>query len=103
MSEAYDLLLDQLARGTMKKTIAKTIGYSRPAISRYLAKSYGAGVSKIEEAIIRHYKRRVCPLDGQKKTLTHCAAVALRPRPHGFPDAETQWLACQRCPYKPEE
>lgn len=102
MSRAYELLEDQLMRGVMKKTIAEAIGYSRPAVSRYLAKSYGAGVEKIEAAIIRRYERHTCPADGQQKSLLHCKNFALRPRPHGFPDAESLWLVCQTCPNKPD-
>ena len=31
-----------------------------------------------------------------------CQRIALAPRPHGFPDAESLWQTCQTCPHKPE-
>lgn len=103
MTRAFDLLQEQLARGVTRTAIAAEIGYSRPAVSQYLNGYYGADVEKLEAAILKRYERRICPADGQDKHPEHCQRVALRPRPHGFPDAETQWLACQTCPHKPEK
>lgn len=102
MTRAFDLLLAQLAKGITKKKIAAEIGYSRTAVSLYLGRRYKAGVDKLEAAILKRYDIRLCPVDGAEKPPEHCRSVALRPRPHGFPDAETQWLACQTCPHKPE-
>lgn len=98
---ARALIEAQLASGKSQTAIAAEIGYSRPAISQYLAGDYGAAVRKIEAAIVRRYDRRLCPADGQEKPPEHCARIALRPRPYGFPDAETLWLTCQGCPHKP--
>lgn len=101
MNLARQLINEQLAAGKSQTAIAAEVGYSRPAISQYLAGDYGAAVGKIEAAIVRRYDRRICPDDGQEKTPEHCARIALRPRPYGFPDAETLWLSCQGCPHKP--
>ena len=102
MTHARQLIDEQIKAGKSQTAIAAEIGYSRPAISQYLAGDYGAAVRKIEAAIVRRYDRRICPDDGQEKTPEHCARIALRPRPYGFPDAETLWLTCQGCPHKPE-
>ena len=101
MTRAFDLLQAQLARGVTKKTMAAEIGYSRTAVSLYLANKYPADRHPIEAAILKRYDLRICPVDGAEKPPEHCRRIALRPRPHGFPDAETQWLACQTCPHKP--
>lgn len=99
---ARALIEAQLAAGKSQTAIAADIGYSRPAISQYLAGDYGAAVRKIEAAIVRRYDRRICPDDGQEKTPEHCARIALRPRPYGFPDAENLWTTCQSCDHKPQ-
>lgn len=102
MNRAYALVCEQINKGITRKTIAAAIGYSRTAVSLYLNHCYGAGVENLEAAILKRYDVRLCPADGQKKTPDHCRSIALRPRPYGFPDAETQWLTCQTCPHKPE-
>ena len=102
MTHARQLIDEQIQAGKSQTAIAAEIGYSRPAISQYLAGDYGAAVRKIEAAIVRRYDRRICPDDGQEKTPEHCARIALRPRPYGFPDAENLWVTCQSCPHKPE-
>ncbi|MBL8395942.1 MAG: helix-turn-helix transcriptional regulator [Candidatus Accumulibacter sp.] len=101
LTRARQLLDEQIKAGKTQTALAAEIGYSRPAISQYLAGDYGAAVRKIEAAIVRRYDRRLCPDDGQEKPPEHCARIALRPRPYGFPDAETLWLTCQTCPHKP--
>ncbi len=101
-SRAMTLVRQRLAGGATKAAIAAEIDYSPPAVSRYVSGTYGAGVEKIEAAILKAYDRRLCPDDGQEKAPSHCQRIALAPRPHGFPDAETLWLTCQTCPHKPE-
>lgn len=101
MSKALQLCLAQTFAGKSKTQIAADIGYSRPAVSRYMAGTYGSGVEKVEAAIIKAYDRRICPVDGEEKAPAHCRRVALRPRPHGFPDAESLWITCQTCSHKP--
>lgn len=98
---ARELIDLQLKAGKTKKEIAETIGYSRPAVSLYIAGKYQASVAEIEAAIVKAYDQRTCPHDGEEKTPAYCRRVALRARPFGFPDAETLWLACQSCPHKP--
>lgn len=102
MSHARALVLLQMARGKTATKVALETGYSRPAISRYLSGDYGAQVGKIEAAILKAYDRRICPHDGEEKQPAHCRRIALRPRPYGFPDAESLWQSCQVCPHKPE-
>lgn len=101
MSKAMDLVLAKLASGVTKAQIASEIAYSPPAVSRYVSQSYGAGVEKLEAAILRAYDRRICPHDGQEKEPRQCLRMATAPRPHGFPDADLLWQACQSCPHQP--
>lgn len=101
MTPARQLIDEKLAAGQTQTALAAEIGYSRPALCQYLAGAYGAGTARIEAAILRRYQRRLCPADGAEKTPDYCRRIALRPRPYGFPDAETLWLTCQGCPHKP--
>lgn len=102
-SKAWAYVQEQLAAGKTQTRIAEEIGYSRPAVTRYLDGDYGARVGRIEAAILTCYDRRICPEDGQEKPPEHCRRVAWRPRPTGFPDAESLWLTCQTCPHKPTQ
>ena len=112
VSKAMQICLEHLRAGRTKKWIGEQLvrgvnaagepmPYSRTAISLYMDGKYGE-VRKLEAAILRRFERRICPYDGEEKAPAQCVSVALRPRPHGFPDAETLWLACQTCPNKPE-
>lgn len=101
MSKAMELVFEQIAAGKTKQQISLDIGYSRPAVSRYMSGTYGDGLAKIEAAIIKRYDRRICPSDGEEKQPAQCQRIALRPRPSGFPDAETLWVCCQTCAHKP--
>lgn len=101
-SKAMDLVFSQIGAGKSKAKIGEEIGYSRPAVSRYMSGTYGESVTAIEAAILKAYDKRVCPHDQEEKQPDQCRRIALRPRPHGFPDAEERWLACQSCPHKPE-
>ncbi len=100
-SKARNLVLKKLADGVTKAQIAREIGYGPSAVSLYVSGSYIASVDKIEAAILRAYDRRICPQDGQEKAPRQCLRIALAPRPHGFPDADSLWQACQSCPHKP--
>lgn len=102
-SEAMQLVLRKLADGVTKAEIARNIGYSPPAVSRYVSETYGAGVKTIEAAIEKAYQRRICPEDGEEKSPMRCRQIAYSPRPHGFPDAESRWIACQTCRNRPAE
>ena len=101
MSKAMELVFEQIAAGKTKQQISLDIGYSRPAVSRYMSSTYGEGLAKIEAAIVKRYDRRICPSDGEEKQPAQCQRIALRPRPSGFPDAETLWVCCQTCQHKP--
>ena len=84
--------------------VALTIGYSRPALSRYLSDSYGADGKDIEAAINMHFDSRICPHLTKKVTLDFCQQKALAARPVKAGSAREQhWLACQACPIKPME
>lgn len=100
MHDAMRLLLQQRETKTMDM-IATEIGYSRTAISLYLADKYGAGVDKLEAALLARYQTRTCPHTGHEKHPLECVRIALRPRPYGWPESEAIWLACQACPHKP--
>lgn len=101
VSKAMQLCLDQIHAGRTRAWIAEQIGCGSSHIRRYMLGHYAGKADAIEKKIIARFERRICPHDGQEKQLIHCQRIALRPRPHGFPDAETLWLSCQSCPHKP--
>ena len=101
MTDALDLARAQLAAGKSKQQIALEIGYSRSTVSVWMRGLYGAKGDEVAAAVRQAYDRRICPDDGREKTPEHCQRIALRPRPHGFPDAESLWLCCQTCPNHP--
>lgn len=101
-SKAMQLCHDQLRAGKTRAWIAGEVGYGAAHIRRYMLGHYeGQACTKLEDAIVARFERRICPHDGQDKKPEQCQRIALRGRPHGFPDAETLWLACQACPHKP--
>ncbi len=87
--------------GVAHKRIAETIGYSRCAVSMWIKGTYPGATHKIERAFWEKFGERRCPHDGELKLPVQCRRAALRPRPSGFPDAESAWLSCQSCPHKP--
>ena len=103
MTKALALAQAQLAAGKSRQQIADEIDMSRTAVSRWLSGQYGAGTDAIDARVRQAYDRRICPDDGGEKTPEHCRRIALRPRPNGFPDAESRWLCCQTCAHKPTD
>lgn len=71
--------------------------YSRTAISLYLSGKYGAGVEKLEAAILARYDIYLCPHTQQEISGPDCARRATAPRPFGGRAKEAHWLACQQC------
>lgn len=97
----FKLLADAAAadpRGN--QGVAERLGISRTQVSLVLNGKY-ASPKKIAALVLAAFDRRICPHDQQEKQPDQCKRIALRPRPHGFPDAETLWLCCQTCPHKP--
>jgi hypothetical protein len=83
--------------------VADALGYSRPALSRYVNGSYG-GAEKLEAAIFDRYQGvRACPHNGEHVPVSHCRLRAHAPEPFGGAARHAQWQACQRCPYKPTQ
>ncbi len=81
---------------------ADLIGYSRPALSRYLNADCD-NPSNIEKAIVERYDRRVCPHTQSEVTSEVCQKKALCPEPFGGAEKRRHWLACQTCQHKPEK
>lgn len=103
-SKAMQLCHEQLRAGRTRAWIAAEVGYGAAHIRRYMLGHYeGMACTKLEEAIVKRFERRICPHDGQEKRPEQCQRIALRGRPHGFPDAENLWLACQSCPHAPKQ
>ena len=100
MSRAKTLAQAMLADGISKAWIANEIGYGRSAVSRWLNEPDYQG-AHIEAAFLLRFERRYCPHDGMEKQPAQCARIALRPKPYGFPEAESLWKCCQTCQYKP--
>ena len=80
--------------------VAARIGYSRPALSRYLSGTY-PGTEKIESAILAAYDRRVCPHTEREIDRETCERKGLSPKPFGGREREAHWMTCQTCPHKP--
>lgn len=98
---ARDLTRTLMDEGHTLKSISEGIGYSRTAVSLWWNRRYPAETARLEAEILRAFAVRACPHDGQNKAAEDCQRSANRVRPSGFPDAESQWLACQSCAHKP--
>ncbi len=103
MSKALELALAQKAAGKTFTAIGKEIDMSRSTVSLWMRGKYDCGTEAVEALVLNAYDRRICPADGDEKKPEQCRRIALRPRPHGFPDAESLWICCQSCPHKPNE
>ena len=77
--------------------VALAVGYSRTAISLYLSGKYGAGVEKLEAAILARYDIYACTYNGIEISGPDCQRRATAPRPFGGRAKEAHWLACQSC------
>lgn len=82
--------------------VAVALGYSRPAVSRYLSGGYPS-LGPIEAAIVSRYDRRHCPHIGAEVSPDYCRQRALAPEPFGGNARLAHWQACQRCEHKPKE
>jgi transcriptional regulator with XRE-family HTH domain len=102
MSHALELCFAQRAAGKTRQQIALDIGYSRPAVSRYLSGTYGESVAGVEAAILKAYDRRDCPHTGESVDPALCHKKALGPKPFGGTSRLAWWTSCQTCPHKPE-
>lgn len=81
--------------------VAQAVGYSRPALSRYVHGRYG-DTTKLEAAIFERYQGlRACPQSGEEVPVAHCRQRAHAPEPFGGAARHAAWQACQRCPLKP--
>lgn len=81
--------------------VAAVLGYSRPALSRYVNGSY-VGEKKLEAAIFECYQGvRACPHDGDEIPVSVCRKRATTPEPFGGNARHAAWQACQVCPFKP--
>jgi len=102
MSEALALVKAAAAAHPRRLAgVAEALGYSRPALSRYVNGSYGAATD-LEAAIFDRYQGlRICPHDGEEVPVAHCRRRAHAPEPYGGNARHAAWQACQRCPMKP--
>lgn len=81
--------------------VAEALGYSRPALSRYVNGSY-PGAAKLEAAVFERYQGlRVCPHDGEEIPVAHCRKRAHAPEPFGGNARHDAWQFCQTCAIKP--
>ena len=101
MSHALELCFGQIGKGKSRQQIAEDIGYSRPAVSRYMSGTYGENVKEIEAAILKAYDRRECPHTGEDIEPATCQKKAPAPKPFGGATRLAWWSACQTCPHKP--
>lgn len=103
MSRALELCFVQVAAGKTKQQIALDIGYSRPAVSRFMSGTYGESIDTIEKAILKAYDRHECPHTGESIEPETCRKKALSPKPFGGSSRLVWWSACQTCPHKPQQ
>lgn len=101
MSRALEMAFEQVKAGKSKHQIASEIGYSRPAVSRFMSGTYGAGLAKIEAAIYHAYDRRDCLHTGEAIAPEVCRKKASAPKPFGGTARLTWWEACQGCCHNP--
>lgn len=98
MNDAHTFDLAQKAvAATSMTAVAMAIGYSRTAVSLYMSGKYGAGVEKLEAAIVSRYDIYPCPHTGIEISGPDCTRRASAPRPFGGRTKEAHWLACQTC------
>jgi hypothetical protein len=102
VSRALDIAFEQVAAGKSRQQIAIDIGYSRPAVSRFMSGTYGKGLDKIEAAILKAYDKRDCPHTGEAIASEICRKKALAPKPFGGTARLVWWSTCQTCPHKPK-
>lgn len=81
--------------------IAEQLGYSRPALSRYMNGNYGGGAALERLIIDRLHGRRHCPHDNEEIAIAACRRRAHAPEPYGGAARHAAWHACQSCPNKP--
>jgi hypothetical protein len=101
-AHTFDLCRAAVAASSVTAVAAQLIRgngrpYSRTAISLYLSGKYGAGVDKLEAAIVARYDIYPCPHTGIDISGPDCHRRATAPRPFGGRAKEAHWMACQTC------
>jgi hypothetical protein len=86
------------------QAVANKCGFSRSALSTFLAGKYpAASTDKIEAAILKHLVgRHACSHLGRDLARDECRAHADRPMPMSNPAALRHWQACQDCAHRTE-
>lgn len=84
------------------QAVANKVGYSRSALSTYLAGTYPAGsTDKLEAAILKSLAdRHACPHLRREVSPAECRGYADRPMPMSNPAALRHWQACQDCAHR---
>lgn len=102
-ADARAIVEEQLRRNVTITSIAETIGYSRTAVSLYLAGTYPSkSAQRIEAAILNAYcDRVVCPHLGCDIAADDCRSFRERPLPQSDAIELRHWLSCQRCALNP--
>lgn len=80
--------------------VAERLGYSRPAVSRVLAGTYG-DPARLAAKVLATYARIDCPHLQTSLPSNECAAYA--GRSYGAITAADvpHWRACRKCPHNP--
>lgn len=98
MRDTHSLYLAQIAIENSSITaVAVQIGFSRTALSLYMADKYPAEVGEIEAAIRARYDVYICPHTIQLITGPACKQRATQPKPFGGKAKLAHWQACQSC------
>ncbi|MBF0374805.1 MAG: LacI family transcriptional regulator [Alphaproteobacteria bacterium] len=89
--------------GSSIASVAKKIGYSRPALSLVLAGRYPGETTRVAAAVLAHLADRVsCPAVGTDVARADCRRAALAPMPMSTAAALRAWQACRECPHRPQ-
>jgi hypothetical protein len=94
---AQALLEAQLKQRGDLKRVADLLKVSHTYLSLYRSGAIRSA-NALEARILAEFERFVCPHDGEEKRADVCQKTGLRPRPHGWHEADAAWLACQTCP-----
>lgn len=103
-ARAMELLRRAVAEHPRGKAgVAERIGYSRPAVSRLLAGTYGNDTHQVLGRALKVLDLRRCPYLGIDIAGDDCRQTNHGPAPTWDPAALAQRRVCQTCQYRPEE
>lgn len=98
---AMNLLRRAVAKPSSIAAVARSLGYTRPALSRLLSGSYGDSDTLLRTALQR-LDSVGCPHTGREEPRALCAEQSAAEPPTHNPFRLAHWHACRRCEHFPE-